>query len=210
MTKDKDKQNRPQLRLVVNNAEKRNPRPTGSEEDIVSLEELIAKRDVFRPDFYRGMDRRQAKAYEVLERFLARRELSYGLDPRHGRLLVLPASVFLAETGEPGGTSQDEMLIYVTEDVTGQGLCLSLEMLLPFYSEDEAVMEDLFLYVPVHQYGTLFLEENQRDGLLDLIYCLSFPLYPPALTGRLLARLFSIAAFELQETLRNLAEYQGD
>jgi hypothetical protein len=210
MTKDKDKQNRPQLRLVVNNAEKRNPRPTGSEEDIISLKELCAKRDVFRPDFYRGMDRWQAKAYEVLERFLARQKLPYGLDSRHGRLLVLSAGVFLAETGEPGGTSQDEVLIYVTEDVTGQGLCLSLEMLLPFYSEDEAVMEDVFLYVPVHQYGTLFLEENPRDGLLDLIYCLSFPLYPPALTSRLLARLFAIAVFELQETLRNLAEYQGE
>ena len=206
MTKDKDDKTRPHLRLVVNNAEKRSTRPADSEDEIISLEELIANRDTLRREFYREMDPHQAEAYEVLEQYLDGKGWPYGLDHRHGRLLVLPAGVVCQEMAEHGGASQDELLVYVSEDLTGYGLCLSMEMLLPYYSEDEAVMEDVFLYAPVHQYGTLFLEENQRDGLLDLIYRLSFPLFPPALSGKVLERLFAIATFELRETLQNLAE----
>ena len=80
-------------------------------------------------------------------------------------------------------------------------------MILPFYSEEEAVMEDALLFSPVFQYGTLFLEENQQDQALDLIYRFGFPVYPPALTTKVLTRLFAIAAFELKEVLRSLAEY---
>lgn len=207
MTEDNDRENRPHLRLVVNNAEKRNPRPSTSEDDFISFEELTTKRDLFRPEFYQGMDQLQKDVYVELERFLAGKGWPYGLDPRHGRLLVLPAGVVCPETAEHGGTQQDEILVYVAEDVTGQGLCLSLEMLLPYYSEDEAVMEDAFLYAPVNQYGTLFLEENRHDSFLDLIYRLALPLFPPDLTGKLLDRLFAIAAYELKETLLGLAEY---
>ena len=95
----------------------------------------------------------------------------------------------------------------MAEDATGKGLCLSLEMMLPYWSEDEAIMEETLLYAPVFQYGALFLEENRQDGLLDLIYRLGFPLYPPAPTDKLLDRLFSIASYELAEILRSLAEY---
>jgi hypothetical protein len=49
----------------------------------------MAKREQFRPEFYLGMDRPQTKAYEALERFLTRKKWTYGLDPQHGRLLVL-------------------------------------------------------------------------------------------------------------------------
>ena len=80
------------------------------------------------------------------------------------------------------------------------------ETILPYWSEDETIMEEALLYAPILQFGTLFLEENQQDGLLDLIYRLGFPLYPPALTGRLLDRLFAIAAYELGEIFRFLAE----
>ena len=71
-------------------------------------------------------------------------------------------------------------------------------------------MEDALLYSPIFQYGALFLEENRQDGLLDLIYRLGFPLYPPALTARLLDRLFTIAAFELRETLRCLMDFSDN
>lgn len=208
MSHDKDERKRPHLRLVVDNVEKRNARPAAGEELFVPLEALVAQREEMRPLFYRGMERRHAKAYEAVERFLTQRELPYGLDPQHGPLLVIPAGAICPEASEPDAVHPDEILLYVAEDATGQGLCLSLEMILPFYSEEEAVMEDALLFSPVFQYGTLFLEENRQDGLLDLIYRLGFPIYPPALTGRVLDRLFAIAAFELKETLRNLAEYQ--
>lgn len=207
MAHDKDDRKRPQLRLVVDNVEKRNPRPAGGEEIFISLEDLVVKRDELRPGFYHGMERRYVKAYEALERFLTRKGWPYGLDPQHGPLLVLPADAVCPEAEAPGAAHQDEILLYVTEDVAGEGLCLSLEMILPFYSEDESVMEDVLLFSPVFQYGALFLEENRQDGFLDLIYRLGFPLYPPALTGRVLDRLFAIVAFELKETLRYLAEY---
>jgi len=207
MAHDKDDRKRPHLRLVVDNVEKRNSRPAGGEELFVPIEELVAKRDELRPMFYRGMERRHAKPYETIERFLAGRGWPYGLDPHHGPLLVIPAGAVCSEAVEPGSAYQDEILVYVAEDAEGEGLCLSLEMILPFYSEDEAVMEDALLFSPVFQYGTLFLEENRQDGLLDLIYRLGFPIYPPALTVRVLNRLFTIAAFELKETLRSLAEH---
>jgi len=209
MAQDKDDRKRPHLRLVVDNVEKRNSRPVGGEDHFVPVEELVARRDEWRPLFYRGMERRHAKAYEAIERFLSGREWPYGFDPHHGPLLVIPAGIVCGEAVEPGSAFQDEILVYVAEDSAGEGLCLSLEMILPYYSEDEAVMEDALLFSPVFQYGTLFLEENRQDGLLDLIYRCGFPLYPPALTGRVLNRLFSIVAFELKETLRNLAENEG-
>jgi hypothetical protein len=207
MAHDKDERKRPHLRLVVDNVEKRSTRPAGGEEVFVPLAELVAQRDQLRPRFYRGMERRHARVYEAVERFLAAKGLPYGLDPQHGPLLVLPAGSVCPEAIVPGATHQDEILVYVTEDATGEGLCLSLEMILPFYSEDEAAMEDALLFSPVFQYGTLFLEENRQDGFLDLIYRLGFPLYPPALTGRVLDRIFAIVAFELKEVLRSLAEY---
>lgn len=207
MEKDKDERKRPHLRLVVDNAEKRNPRPAGVEAEFVPLDELISRRGEVRGVFYRDLDSWQAKAYQFIERFLAGKGWPYGLDPQHGRLLVLPAGAVSPEMVVEGSSPHDEVLVYVTEDQAGKGFCLSIEMILPFWSEDDAVMEDAFLYAPVHQYGTLFLEENPQDKMLDLIYRLGFPLYPPALTGRLLERLFAVVAHELQETLRNLAEY---
>jgi hypothetical protein len=207
MTQEKDERKRPHLRLVVNNVEQRKPRPAGEEEDFVPLETLIARKDGFRPAFYRDMERRQAKAYEAIERYLDRKNMPYGLDPDHGRLMVLSTAVVCPAAFEHGGSPQDEVLLYVAEDTTGQGLCLSLETILPFWSDDEAVMEDALLYSPIFQYGALFLEENRQDGLLDLIYRLGMPLYPPALTGKLLDRLFAIAAYELGEALRGLAEF---
>jgi hypothetical protein len=207
MTQDKDERKRAHLRLVVNNEEQRKPRPATGGEDFIPFETLIAHRDVLRADFYRGMGRWQTKAYNAIERLMARKQWGYGLDPQHGRLLVIPIAVICPEAIEHGGSPQDEALIYVTEDVSGEGLCLSFETILPFWSEDESVMEDALLYAPIFQCGALFLEENRQDGLLDLIYRLGFPIYPPAPTGRLLDRLFAIAVFELQETFRNLAEY---
>jgi hypothetical protein len=206
MAKDKDERKRPHLRLVVNNVEQRKPRPAGGEVDFLTLDTLLAKREQFRPEFYLGMDRPQTKAYEALERFLARKKWAYGLDPQHGRLLVLSTGSVCPETIEQGGSPQDEVLLFVAEDASGPGLCLSVETILPYWSEDETIMEDALLYAPILQFGTLFLEENQQDGLLDLIYRLGFPLYPPALTGRLLDRLFAIAAYELREIFRFLAE----
>ncbi|RII25926.1 MAG: hypothetical protein CXR31_13085 [Geobacter sp.] len=208
MTLDKDDHKRPHLRLVVDNAEKRNTRPADRGEEFIPLEELVARRDNFRTLFYTDLSPWQAKAYERLERFMAARDWPYGLDPEHGRLMVLPVGIVCPEAVEYGSALQDEVLIYVAEDLEGNGLSLSTEMILPFFSDDEAVMEEAFLYsTPIHQYGTIFLEENHQDGLLDLIYRLTFPLFPPAVSGRLLDRLFSVAAFEFRETCRILTEY---
>ncbi len=202
---DKDERKRPHLRLVVDNAEKRNPRPAAQE--FVPVEELIARRDEMRPLFYRALGPWQSKAYRAIERFLGEMGRPYGLDTQHGCLMVLPAEAISPSLAVEGGSSHDEVLLYVAEDLTGKGFCLTIEMILPFWSEDDAVMEDALLYAPVYQYGTLFLEENPQDKLLDLIYRIGFPLFPPALTNRFLDRFFAIAAYELAETLRGLAEY---
>lgn len=208
MTQDKDDRKRPHLRLVVDNAEKRAGRPADKGEEFFPLEDLLARREDFRTLFYAGLSPWQAKAYEKLERFFSVREWSYGLDPEHGRLVVLPIGMVCPEAVEYGSAPQDEVLVYVVEDLEGNGLSLSVEMILPYFSEDEAVMEEAFLYsTPVHQYGTIFLEENRQDNLLDLMYRLTFPLFPPAMSTRLLERLFSVAAFEFRETCRILAEY---
>ena len=210
MAHDKDDRKRSHLRLVVDNAAQRSTRPVEGEEESIPLEELIARKDEFRPLFYRGMERWQAKAYETVERYLLGKGWPYGLDPHHGPLMVVPAGAVCPEAAEHDGSRQDEILLYMVEDIAGKGGCLSLEMVLPFYSEDEAVMEDALLYSPLFQYGALFLEENRQDGFLDLIYRLGFPIYPPALTPRLIGRLFDAAAYELKETLRSLAEYSGE
>ncbi|HEY6839199.1 MAG TPA: hypothetical protein VI389_10685, partial [Geobacteraceae bacterium] len=93
MGDEKDERKRSHLRLVVNNVEKRAPRPAEGGEDFIALEELVAQRDMLRGNFYRDMDPWQAKAYAAIERFLGARQWPYGLDPHHGRLLVLPALV---------------------------------------------------------------------------------------------------------------------
>lgn len=209
MTKDSN-DNRPQLRLVVNNTEKRNQRPAASEDDFITFQELAANKDHFRTDFYQDLSPLQITAYEEIERFLSDRRWQYGLDPRHGQVMVIPAEVICSESSEHGSAGQDEVLVYLAEDATGRGLCLSLEMLMPYYSEDETVMEDAFLYAPLNQYGTLFLEENRHDSFLDLIYRLALPIYPVKLDPELLDRFFSIAAYELKETLRGLADYPAD
>lgn len=207
MTKEKDDRKRPPLRLVVSNPEKRGAaRPKEKEEEIfVSLPELVSSRDMIRPTFYLGMEPWQAKGYQRLEACLEKRGWPYGLDPHHGRVIVLPAAVICMESAEHGGSQQDEVLLFIAEDATGEGVCLSLETILPFWSDDETIMENALLYAPIHQYGTLFLEENRHDGLLDLVYRLAFPLYPPALTERLIHRFFAIAALELADTLQSLA-----
>jgi len=210
MAHDKDERKRPHLRLVVDNAEKRNPRPAEGEELPIPMEELIARLDDLRAGFYAGMERWQAKAFAALERYLSVRKIPYGLDPSHGRLMVIPAGGVCPEAAVHGDIQQDELLIYLTEDICGTGGCISLEMVLPFFSEDEGVMEEALLYSPLFQYGALFLEENRQDGLLDLVYRLGVPIYPPALTTRYMERFFAAAACELKETLRTLAEYAGD
>ncbi len=207
MTQEKDERKRAHLRLVVNNEDQRKPRAVAGEEEFIPFEQLIARRDIYRADFYHDMGPWQAKAYTFIERFMESRRWLYGLDPQHGRLLVLPIAAICPDAIEQGGSSQDEALIYIAEDTSGEGLCLSLETILPFWSEDESVMEDALIYAPIFQYGALFLEENRQDGLLDLIYRLGFPIYPTALTVRLLDRFFAISAYELRQTLRNLAEY---
>jgi hypothetical protein len=207
MTQDKDERKRPHLRLVVNNVEQRKPRPAGGEEDFIPLDILAANRENYRQDFYDGMDRWQVKVYSALERYLAARKCGYGLDPQHGKLLVLPVVFICPEINELCPSQQDEVLVYLADDASGLGYCLSIETILPYWSEDEAIMEDVLLYSPIFQYGALFLEENRQDGLLDLIYRLASPLYPPALTGKLLDRLFAIAAYEVGEALRSLMEY---
>ena len=210
MSKDKDDKKRPQLRLVVNNMEQRKPRPAASMEDFIPLDSLVAMRDGFREDFYTGIHRSQEKAYNTLERYMLRKGWGYGLDPHHGKLLVLPLSAVCPEVKEHGAAQQDEVLVYVAEDAAGKGHSLSIEAILPYWSEDETVMEDVLLYSPIFQYGALFLEENRQDGLLDLIYRLGLPIYPPALTGKIMDRFFTTAALEIRETLRYLAEYPGE
>lgn len=210
MEKDKDERKRSHLRLVVNNPELRNPRPAKGEEPFIPLDELAVNRDGIRPDFYQGMGQLQHKCYGFAERFLARTGWMYGLDPRHGRLIVIAADAVCPEILEHGGTTQDELLLFVTEDAAGQGPCLTLEMILPFWSDDDSLMEEALLTAPILPYGMLFLEENRNDGYLDLIYRLAFPLLPPALTGRLLEKLFAVARFELRETLRTLDAYPSE
>lgn len=206
MTKETDDRKRTHLRLVVNNPEKRNPH----EDDYIGLEDLVTRRDDLRPLFYRDMDRIQGKAYGVLEMFLTAKGWPYGLDPHYGRPVVLPAALVCPEVLAHEMDPRDEALVFVAEDVTGGGLCLSLEMILPFYSDDESVMENALLYSPLFQYGTMFLEENRQDGLLDLIYRLAFPLYPPALSSRILDRLFVVAAQEISDALQSFSEYPED
>lgn len=205
MSQDKEERNRPPLRLVVNNPDKR-PVRNDSEEEYFSLETLAERREEFRAAFYGGMATEIAGAYTAIERHLQRKGWPHGFDPQHGKLLVLSVGAVCPYHEQYGGESKDEALIFVSEDQQG-GLCLALEVVLPFFSEDDEVMEDVFFSAPVHQYGTLFLEENRRDKLLDLIYRLSLPLSPPILTGRLMERFFTIAASELAETLRILGEY---
>jgi hypothetical protein len=209
MTKDKDERKRSHLKLVVNNAEIRSARPAGAEQEFIPLEELIANRDGFRPPFYRGMGRMQTKGYLALERYLLAKGAPYGIDPVHGKVMVLPAGDLSPEALE-FGSPQDEVLLCIAEDAGGTGLCFSLEMILPYFSEDDAVMEEALLFAPVLQYGALFLEENPHDGLLDLIYRLAVPLFPPVLTTRLAERMFAIFAFELKETFLALSEYPED
>ncbi|NMC73939.1 MAG: hypothetical protein GYA56_06220 [Geobacteraceae bacterium] len=206
MTKETDDRKRTHLRLVVNNPEKRNPR----EDDYIGLDDLVARRDELRPLFYRDMDRVHGKAYGVVERFLAAKGWPYGLDPHYGKPVVLPAALVCPEVLAHEMDPRDEALLFVAEDMTGRGLCLSLEMILPFYSDDEAVMENALLYSPLFQYGTMFLEENRQDGLLDLIYRIAFPLYPPALSSRILERLFAVAAQEIADALQSFSGYPED
>jgi hypothetical protein len=206
MKKDKDERKMSHLKLVVNNSEIRSARPAGGEQEFIPLEDLIANRDDFRPAFYRGMGRMQTKGYQALERFLKGRGAPYGIDPIHGKVMVLPAGDLSPEALE-FGSPQDEVLLCIAEDAGGSGLCFSLEMILPYFSEDDAVMEEALLFAPVLQYGALFLEENPHDGLLDLIYRLAVPLFPPLLTTRLAERMFSIFAFELKETFLALSDY---
>ena len=68
MAQDKDERKRGHLRLVVNNEEQRKPRPVTGGEDFIPFETLIAKLDIFRPEFYHGMGRWQTKAYSAIER----------------------------------------------------------------------------------------------------------------------------------------------
>ncbi|HEY5976141.1 MAG TPA: hypothetical protein VIU41_15510 [Geobacteraceae bacterium] len=206
MTHDKDDRKRPHLRLVVDNAEKRLTRSGDGEAVFLPFAELHARHEELKPLFYQDIDPWQERALMALERFFVQQQWPYGLDPHHGRLVVLPARV-VCPTAELGQESQDEVFLYVAENSAGHGLCLSLEMIMPFWSDDDSVMEDALLFGPIHQYGTLFLEENKGDGYLDLVYRLAFPLYPPALTMRLLTKLFTIAGHELTETLRILADY---
>jgi hypothetical protein len=152
------------------------------------------------------MGRLQTKGYQALERFLQGRGAPYGIDPIHGKVMVLPAGDLSPEALE-FGSPQDEVLLCIAEDAGGSGLCFSLEMILPYFSEDDAVMEEALLFAPVLQYGALFLEENPHDGLLDLIYRLAVPLFPPLLTTRLAERMFAIFAFELKETFLALSDY---
>ncbi|ABB30928.1 hypothetical protein GeomeDRAFT_2697 [Geobacter metallireducens RCH3] len=207
MTQDKDDRKRPQLRLVVNNPELRGSRPATGEDASIPFEVLIAKRHELRADFFKGIAPQHVKAYERIERHLERRGWLYGLDPQHGRLMVIPAATACPEVLEHGGSPQDELLLFVADDPTGLGLCLCLEIILPFWSDDDAVMEEALIYAPIYPYGSLFLEENRNDGYLDLIYRLSFPLYPPAPTERLLEKLFAVARYELRETLIGLDEF---
>ena len=206
MSKDKDERKRSHLKLVVNNTENRSARPSGNQQEFIPLEDLIANRDLFRHTFYTRLGGMQTKGYQALERFLLGKNLPYGIDPVHGKVMVLPAGELSPESLEYG-SPQDEVLLSIAEDAGGSGLCFSIEMILPYFSEDDAVMEEALLFAPVLQYGALFLEENPHDGLLDLIYRLAVPLYPPVLTRRLAERMFSIFSFELKETFLALSDY---
>jgi len=207
MTKDiKDERKRSHLKLVVNNTEIRSARPAGAEQEFIPLDDLIASRERFSAPFYRGMGRVQTRGYQALERFLQGKGIPYGVDPVHGKVMVLPAANLSPEARE-FGSPQDEVLLCIAEDAGGSGLCFSLEMILPYFSEDDAVMEEALLFAPVLQYGALFLEENPHDGLLDLIYRLAVPLFPPLLTARLAERMFAIFSFELKETFLALSDY---
>jgi hypothetical protein len=210
MKKDSDDRKRSHLRLVVNNPDKRKPGPVGSEDDFITLEELIVQRESLTPLFYQGVEQLQGKAYQAVERFLAARGWPYGLDPHHGQPLVLPALAVCPGALAHGMVPQDELLVFISEDAGGMGLCLSMEMIMPFYSDDESVMEEALLYSPVLQYGSLFIEENHQDGLLDLIYRLGFPLYPPFPSTRIMERLFAVVAHEVDDALGALSDYPGD
>lgn len=209
MKKDSDDRKRSHLRLVVNNPDKRKPGLFSSDGDFITLENLIVQKESLTPLFYQDMERLQGKAYQAIERFLTARGWPYGLDPQHGQPLVLSALALCPSALVYGMVPQDELLVFIAEDDGGKGLCLSMEMIMPFYSDDEAVMEEALLYSPVLQYGSLFIEENHMDGLLDLIYRLGFPLYPPFPSARIMERLFSIVAHEVDEALGGLSEYPG-
>ncbi len=209
MKKDSDDRKRSHLRLVVNNPDKRKPGPLGSEDDFITLEDLVVQRKSLTPLFYQDMERLRGKAYQAMEKFLSARGWPYGLDPQHGQPLVIPALAVCPSALTYGMVSHDELLVFVAEDAGDKGLCLSMEMIMPFYSDDETVMEEALLYSPVLQYGSLFIEENHQDGLLDLIYRLGFPLYPPFPSARVMERLFSIIAREVDEALGGLSEYPG-
>lgn len=206
MSHDTEESKQAHLRLVVNNGEKRSPRPAAGLEDFIALDDLVQGKEAIRTQFYQDMDRRYRRIYDIMERFLMQRGWPYGLDPHHGKPLVIPAVTVCPRAAVHGMDPRDEVLVFVSEDAAGSGLCLSLEVILPFYSDDESVMEDALLYSPVFQYGALFIEENRQDGLLDLIYRFGMPLYPPALTGRLLDRFFTIAAREVGDALNGLTE----
>ena len=64
MTENNDERKRAHLRLVVNNVEKRSPRPEDGGEDVIPFEELAGMRDVMRPEFYRELGGKPTKAYE--------------------------------------------------------------------------------------------------------------------------------------------------
>lgn len=207
MTKDNNDRPRPHLRLVVNNPDLRPNRPDRDEELFITIGELMARRDDYRAPFYDQMPEGEVKAYAAVERFLIEQGLPYGLDPNHGKVLVIPAQVACTELADHGGTPQDEVLVYITDDMTGQGLRISFETILPFYSDDDSVMEEAILFAPVLPYGTLFLEENRHDNYLDLIYRVSFPIAPPALTQRLIGRYLATVAHEIRDALSGLTEY---
>ncbi len=145
MTKETDDRKRTHLRLVVSNPEKRHQRPSGCEDDFITVDELISRKDALRPLFYRDMERAHMKAYVTIERFLTEKGWPYGLDPHHGRPVVLPAAVVCREMATPELDHGDEVLLFVTDDATGSGVCFSLEMILPFFNEDEAIMEEALL-----------------------------------------------------------------
>lgn len=207
MSEEKDDKKRNHLRLVVNNEKRVTPRKTA--DDFIPLEDLVASRDDVRPDFYTDIPPWQGKVYILLEKFLLDQGISYGLDPHHGRVIVIPVIHLAPASVDFGAVAQDEALLYVSEDITGKGLCVSLEMVLPFFSDDPIDMEDALLSTPIVQFGTYFLEENPQDGLLDLIYKVTFPAFPPGLTPRVIERLLTVGAYEITETLRVLTE-NGD
>lgn len=204
MSDEKDEKKRNHLRLVVNNEKRMSPRKAA--DDFIPLDELVARRDDVRPQFYTDIPGWQGKVYINLERFLLDQGIPYGLDPHHGRVIVIPAIHLAPASVDFGAVLQDEVLLYVSEDVTGKGLCISLEMVLPFFSDDPVDMEEALLSTPIVQYGTYFLEENPQDGLLDLIYRVTFPAFPPGLTNRLMERLLAVGAYEITETMRVLTE----